>query len=1035
MERKRQTRHRGIALQAAVMMATPFLAGNGVASEPTVAGPSFAQIGLLLEQARPVESSLVVDWESTELQLESLVDSKAQAPHRSVPHWLSAELRYVQQNFEAAADEFRKAAKDSRRTSFEDDAAFAAIEALQASGDDVKAAKEWVKWQKKYPKSALAGEARLSRLWNAIRRHAVEEAFGIQASIQDEFAWLMDDARAKRALASLAFTDGNFERALEILAVDTTPSAGYLRAMCHDAMGAGLKAAAEYQEVAARTTSQTLRDHAAFNKAHTFFKTEAYRSAAEEFDVVAQTAAQFELRSEAALRAAAARMLEGEQDNALSQFDAILTDFPETSAAGRAQFLIGEIHYGAERFEDAIAHFNRVLEHHFEQSLAATAQYRVARSLDALGRSSEATASYQAVVSGYSLEREAPAAAYLAGVGLLSQAAPQVAASYFQLVLDRYANQQGETQTYVFESTSHQELVEAALCLQLLSYHRAGDLGQMSGVPHLALQRMPASQSPWRAYAMLIDADALASQGRYDEAQAALEQLVQHFPGQDVSLRAHSLLAWTYAQQGELDLAIAEQEKLLRRASSGGDVAQVSDAYLNRAHVLFNRKEYKKSAVAYEEFLNRFGSHPKRSEALYQVGLVYVRLDQNGDAVDRWETLVAEAPATEVAEKAWMRAGDLYFRAGRYDDAKRSFGGLLQNFESSNKRAEAMLRLAQCEYNAGQDDAALQAYAQVIASYPGSSVAQEAESGMQQSLYRLGSAADGVEVLAELVERFPTSSFAADAQLRVARLHHEKGRFAEAAEAFRRVVSQFPSFSAAHEAHFLMADSYERAGNPDAAQRAYEQFTIFFPADDLLPTARFRLASLHFASEQFARASVGFMQVYEQDEDDDLKRASLFNLALCRKQLNDVVQAEQLLEQYLKGYPKDERVAETAFHLGDLQERAGRTDQAVTQYERALAARPQKELTPQLHFRLGACHETLGASKAALSHYKTARAHPVKADPFRLSAVVRLAAIFEDKAQYKSALGAYKDLIRHAGDQELVAVATERVAQLEQALQ
>ena len=177
------------------------------------------------------------------------------------------------------------------------------------------------------------------------------------------------------------------------------------------------------------------------------------------------------------------------------------------------------------------------------------------------------------------------------------------------------------------------------------------------------------------------------------------------------------------------------------------------------------------------------------------------------------------------------------------------------------------------------------------------------------------------------------------------------------------------------------------------------------------------------------------MQVYEADGNDDLKRASLFNLALCQKQLNDVAQAEQLLESYLTRYSKDARVAEVAFHLGDPQERAGRTDQAVANYEKALIARPQKELQAQLHFRLGVCNETLGSAKSALSHYKSAQAHSVKADPFRLSAVVRLAAIYEDKAQYKLALGAYKDLIRHAGDQELVAVATERVTQLEQVLQ
>jgi TolA-binding protein len=511
--------------------------------------------------------------------------------------------------------------------------------------------------------------------------------------------------------------------------------------------------------------------------------------------------------------------------------------------------------------------------------------------------------------------------------------------------------------------------------------------------------------------------------------------ILGEFSVPQVSLRAHSLLAWTYAQQGELDLAIAEQEKLLRRTSSEDDVAQVSNAVLNRAHVLFNRKDYKNAAAAYEDFLGRYPAHPKRPVVLYQVGQVYLRLDRSGDAVDRWEALLAAAPGVAMAEKAWMRSGDVYFRAGRFEDAKRCFMGLLENFDSSDQRAAAMLRLAQCEYNAGADAAALQAYSQVIAAFPATPEAVEAESGVQQSLYRLGGAADGVDVLSELVERFPTSPFAADAQLRVARLHHEQGRYVEAADAFRRVVSQFPTFSAANEAHFLMADAYEKSGNVEAAQRAYEQFTMFFPEDNLRSTAAFRLATLQFAAEEYGRASIGFLQVYEADIGDDLTRASLFTLALCRKQMGDVVQGEQFLEDYLRRYATDERAPEVAFHLGDLQERAGRTDQAVAQYERALKTHPKRELEPQLHFRLGICQEALGDDKAALTHFKAAQAHPVRSDPFRLSAVVRLAAMYEDKTQYKSALSAYKDLIRNAGDAELVAVATERVAQLTQALQ
>ena len=41
-----------------------------------------------------------------------------------------------------------------------------------------------------------------------------------------------------------------------------------------------------------------------------------------------------------------------------------------------------------------------------------------------------------------------------------------------------------------------QELVEAALCLLELAYHRAGNLGQLSGAPHLLLQKLPPSRTP-----------------------------------------------------------------------------------------------------------------------------------------------------------------------------------------------------------------------------------------------------------------------------------------------------------------------------------------------------------------------------------------------------------------------------------------------------------------------------------------------------------------------------------------------------------
>ncbi len=176
-----------------------------------------------------------------------------------------------------------------------------------------------------------------------------------------------------------------------------------------------------------------------------------------------------------------------------------------------------------------------------------------------------------------------------------------------------------------------------------LSYHRAGNLGQLSGAPHLLLQKMPTSRSPWRAYALLIDADASAAQGRHAEAEATLERLFREFPDHEVGSAANKLLAWTYAQRGRDSLAIATEERMLARYAMSGDERNLASAQLNIAHARFNQKNYAAAARAYDEFLKRFPGNPARLLAHYQAGLACMRLDRAGDAVDHWEAIIADS--------------------------------------------------------------------------------------------------------------------------------------------------------------------------------------------------------------------------------------------------------------------------------------------------------------------------------------------------------------------------------------------------------
>ena len=1012
-------------------VATLCASSIAVAGEKTQQAPvSLEQLGLRLEEARSmsaVEARPALDGILQTLSENAI--GKLPEERRAGARFLLAETLLSAGEFGRAADEFARAEKAASKTPFAEDAAFGVIRAREAAGDDAGAAKEWDRWIEKNPASPLRPEALLAAATNATRRDSLRAASALLNRLSDEAPWTKNDARVRFANATVAYLDGRPAEALTALGETPGASAEYLRGLALRAKGDMLPAAARFQTVAQKWPDSPLRDVALLAKADVFLASKAWKSAAEEFGRVAEAAKRDDIRAEAQMRQAAAVFLSGNNDQGIEMLHSVAAAYPRSQVGARAQYLLGEGMYSLGRFEEAIVEFNRVLTNHFDGDLAARAQYRVGRSLDALNRSNEATSAYQAVVSGYSQAPEAPAAAYLAGVGLLESGRPLAAAPYFRIVLDRYA--QEKEGALVFAKPEHFELVEAALCLLELSYHRAGDLGQLSGVPHLMLAKMPSSDSSWRAWALMIDADALASLGRYEEAQGVLARLLKEFATNPVAVPANRLLAWTYAKTGRDDLAISTEERMLQRYSSMGDVESLGSAVLHKAHILFNEKKYAKAAVAYDDFARRFPNDPNILLALYQSGLSHLRVGHNGDAIDRWEAIVKRDPAGEIGTKAWARAGDLYFRAERYEDAKRCFRGLLEHAQTGETPARATLRIAQCEFNAGHDAEALRLYSEVVERFPDTAPAKEAVRGIEQALYRLGQSKNGATVLADLVEKFPSSSFAADAQFQIALRAYEAKDWATAADAFRRVVTQFPSFSAADRAHYLMAESLERAGSNAEALSAYEQFLQFFSASELRPSVQFRTASLRFAQGDYAQAAVDFTGVLESKVSDETSRAALYNLGLCQIQLGMVDEARATLERFRKEQPSgDARIADVAYRLGELHERAGQHKEAIAEYDKALTAGAGTQLAVELQYRIGSCHEGLSEQDAALASYRRAVAAGNRSNAYHVMSLARLAALYEGRERYKDAVAAYQDLIRDSKDAELVAAAKERVKEL-----
>jgi tetratricopeptide (TPR) repeat protein len=228
-----------------------------------------------------------------------------------------------------------------------------------------------------------------------------------------------------------------------------------------------------------------------------------------------------------------------------------------------------------------------------------------------------------------------------------------------------------------------------------------------------------------------------------------------------------------------------------------------------------------------------------------------------------------------------------------------------------------------------------------------------------------------------------------------------------------------------------MADSYRQAGSSREALLAYEQFLSFFPESEFRPTVSFRLGSIRFEEESYLQAAVDFTGVIDADAPKEIAAAALYNLAICRRMLGDAEEARRTLELYRERYSSgDERAAEIAYQLGDIHDKAGRTEEALAEFSAALAAKPADELAVELNYRAGLCAEQGGDADGAIKAYRRAIGSTDKDDAFRLLAVARCAALYEDKGETGKALAAYRDLIENSKDEELVLAARERASQL-----
>ena len=224
-----------------------------------------------------------------------------------------------------------------------------------------------------------------------------------------------------------------------------------------------------------------------------------------------------------------------------------------------------------------------------------------------------------------------------------------------------------------------------------------------------------------------------------------------------------------------------------------------------------------------------------------------------------------------------------------------------------------------------------------------------------------------------------------------------------------------------------------KAGVKDEARRAWEQFVAYFPKASWCRWFSSGWVSHGSRRRNTLEASVAFQRVSRRAAWQTCAAPLATTWLSVSASWVDRRPPARSRAAITTSSRRTPAVAQVGCQLGDIDEVAGALEKAAAEYEAALGAKPGASLRVELAFRLGRTREAMGQTDAAIASYAQAVAATDKDHPYRLSALARSAALYEKRHDFAKALEAYRDIVKHAQDQELVAAATDRVSQLEHA--
>lgn len=471
-------------------------------------------------------------------------------------------------------------------------------------------------------------------------------------------------------------------------------------------------------------------------------------------------------------------------------------------------------------------------------------------------------------------------------------------------------------------------------------------LGFVWGVLGLALGAYAADPAAQSQYDF---ANGLLQRGFYEEAAEEYAEYLERFPSGEFAGVARYRMAEAKYGAKDYEGALAGFEAVL---NAPPDEATRVRAQLGKGEVLYLLKRQDEAASTLTSIAANVSDPALKGRALYYLGKACF---ENGDAASSakaFDTLVTTLPDNPFVPYAQYQLGFVYLAMDQAQKAADAFSAVASTNADEALRRESLFRAAEAYDKLGQHDTAAVQYQKLQAEAAGTPYAERAAYGLIWSQYYAGNYAAAMEAARGFLASYPETEHAAGLQYLIGNALQQLKRYDEAIESYRKILAAPTPNEFTPRAMYKEAWLLHLQGNDTAAAQRAQAFLDSYKDHPMEGDASFLLGTIHASQGNFEDAYEEFHLVASKYPNSEFAGDALYKAAEALGQLGRTDEAAAMFEEFAKRYPSHALTEQAVLRAGDAEFLSASFDEAIAKYNEILAGEPSADVVEETLYRL-----------------------------------------------------------------------------------